>query len=105
MEMYNLQKLIKISCFDFYRSNFYSYKSEIKLFGIIFRKEGVYHNAINSYYIGGVPENHVLKNGVVYEKPEVRLFFQSGCIKQFHFDDLNSAKKFANDITSNGNWI
>jgi hypothetical protein len=106
MEKYNLNKLIKVVCCDFAESGFYEYKKEIKFLGIIIRKQGFYYNLIRSSYEGNKePKNHTLINGIVYENPEVRLYFESGHVKINYFKELNEAKAFARRITSIGTWI
>ena len=82
------------------------FKPELILFGRIFRKEGTYSTFFSREFIcHGVPNNHILIDGVLYEKPEVVLFFEDGHKKVYYFDNYNDAIKFRDNLTSEKNWI
>ncbi len=107
MEKYNLEKLVKIECNDFAKSKWYKYKRSRKLFGIVIQKEGIYFAIyeLSDTYLGlKVPKNHTLKNGVVYENPEVILYYQADISKVYYFNSLDEAKKFVDEITAIGSW-
>ena len=110
MEKYNLEKLVKIECNDFAKSKWYKYKKNRKFFGIVTQKEGIYFDIFDIYelsdtYLGmEVPKNHTLKNGVVYENPEVILHYQADITKVYYFNSLDEAKKFTDEITAIGRW-
>lgn len=104
MNKYNLDKLVKVECNDFYPAKWYRYEKEKKFLGIIIQKEGIYMEIWN-YYLGfEVPKYHTLKNGVVYENPEVILHYQADHSKSYYFNSFDEAKKFADEITALGRW-
>ncbi len=109
-EYHNLDKLIKVKVCDFYLSNFYKYKKERKytiLYGLITIRfnEGVYR--FDGNYIGYLPENHVIIDDKVYEKPELRMIFENDIEKTVYFDTFEDAIKAGEDITilRRGLWI
>lgn len=105
MTRYNLDKLVKVVVNDFYQSKQYTFKRAKKLFGILVRKEGYYDNLWNRYIGTEAPMNHIRKEEVVYEKPEVTLLFQGNFWKKNYFDSYDEAKNFARDLTNTRNWI
>lgn len=104
MEKYNLDKLVKVECNDFYPARWYRYEKEKKFLGIVIRKEGFYEKIWDEYLGLEVPKNHTLKNGIVYEKPEVILHYQDSHSKVYYFNSFDEAQKFADDITALGKW-
>lgn len=105
MEKYNLDKLIKVKCYDFFISRYYCYRKEKKLLWFITQKEGIYTSWLDEYYGFKVPENHILKNETVYEIPEVVLTYNDNITKRYYFNTFEEAKQFANQLTSNGRWL
>lgn len=106
MTKYNLDKLIKVKVSDFYPAIWYEYRLEKKYFGFIFQKEGIYDDCIKYEYLGfKIPEGHILKDKVLYEKPEVLMTFVSGYKTVKIFDTLEEAKTFAEEITKGKNWL
>lgn len=106
MEKYNLDKLVKAKAFKACKSNYYTFRSEKRLFGIITRKRGFYYRFIGVDYTGTeCPKNHFLENGTVYEKPEVRLFYEGDIMKRYYFDNYDLAVKFVSELTKTNNWI
>lgn len=104
MEKYNLDKLIKVSCEDFYRSRWFYYKKEKKLLGFVTIKEGVY-SVVHDIYLGTEPpENCTIINYIIYENPEVTLYYQDNISKKYYFKSYNEAKNFVNEVTKSGNW-
>lgn len=104
MTKYNLEKLVKIECNDFYPARFYSYKKEKKFFGFVTQKEGFYSNTLYNYLGLEAPKNYTLKNGVLYENPQVILYYQSDYSKTYYFNSFDEAKKFSDEITKKGRW-
>ena len=105
MDRYNLDKLIRVVVNDFYASKWYEFKKEKKFFGIVIIQKGFY-TCIYDRYIGmQAPENHVIINDVMFEKPEVVLYFQDGHKKTFYFNSLEDAKRFASNLTNDRKWI
>ena len=104
MKKYNLDKLVKVECHDCYLSKWYTYRKELRIFGIKIRKAGVY-DYFNSYCGPSIPQNHFFEYGNIYEKPEVILHFQAGHSKRYYFDSYSEAQGFANEITENGKLI
>ena len=104
MNRYNLDKLVKVECNDFCPSIWYRYEKEKKFFGFVTQKEGIYTEVWNNYLGLEVPKNHTLKNGVVYENPEVILHYEAGHSKVYYFNSFEKAKKFADEVTTLGRW-
>jgi len=104
MNKYNLDKLVKVECNDFYPSNWVTYKNEKKIFGFIVQKRGFYDTLFHDYLGTEIPKNHTLKDGVVYENPEVVLHYEAKHSKAYFFNTYNEAKKFADEITAQGRW-
>jgi hypothetical protein len=104
MNKYNLDKLVKVECNDFYPARWYRYEKEKKFFGFVTQKAGIYKEVWDNYLGLEVPKNHTLKNGVVYENPEVILHYQADHSKVYYFNSFDEAKKFADEITALGRW-
>lgn len=105
MEKYNLDKLVKVECSDFYESVYYSYQKEKKFLGITIRKEGIYDELFENYIGFDLPQYHTLIDNEVYNNPEVILYYQGNYSKTYYFDSYDEAKKFADDITKLGRWL
>jgi hypothetical protein len=107
MEKFNLDKLIKIECKDFCESYFYTYKPEKKFLNFIIQKEGIYRQLFSKYEGLIAPENHTIKNGIIYRNPKVILYYQNDFSKTYYFNSFNEANEFYEKIahlTSNI-WI
>lgn len=103
MNKYNLDKLIKVSCNGFIPAFHYSFKKQKKFLGFITQEEGFYTSWGN--FIGkNVPDNHVLIDDVLYEKPKVTLYYQDDFSKEYLFDNPEEAEKFFEEITATGRW-
>ena len=103
---YNLEKLVAVKLYDFIASQWYTYEKRQSLLGFTLRKEGFYYRFITKGYKGlDVPKNHFLKGGVVYEAPEVRMFFQGRAILSKYFETFEKAKEFFEIISKGNNWI
>jgi hypothetical protein len=91
----NLDKLIRIKVYPEQKETDYVYKKRIRFLGIILQAEGFYdqrlHYPIN---LGDFP-NHFVRDKVLYEKPELRLYFQDDHIISFFFDTYEAAKMAA----------
>ncbi|MBU3661204.1 MAG: hypothetical protein FGM14_15130, partial [Flavobacteriales bacterium] len=83
MNKYNLDKLVKVECNNFYPARWYSYEKEKKFLGFVIQKEGIYKKVLGNYLGLEVPKNHTLKNGVLYENPEVILHYQADHSKAY----------------------
>lgn len=105
MNQYNLDKLVKIECNDFKLSHWYIYKKKVTFLGIKIQDEGVYRKIFERYESKEAPKYHTIKDGQVYENPEVILHYQANHAKTYCFDSFEKAKEFADQITSTGNWI
>lgn len=107
MNKFNLEKLVKVKVNDFYPSKWYYYfkHKPKKYFWQTERKEGVYLDMIELSYIGEMPETHILKNGLIYELPEVVMYFQNDIETKKYFDSLEEAQAFAESITQGKNWL
>ena len=99
---YNLDKLIKVKCSDLTPSVWYEYRPERKFLGIVLRRAGVY----DLFGRGkDISEYHILKDGVVYELPSVRLYYEDGHAKDYVFDTFEQARAFADKYTFGLRWI
>lgn len=105
MIKYNLDKLIRVKLCDFTPHVWYQWLDEKKFLGLTIRKAGVY-DKFGHYYEGtNAPENCVIKDGEVFEKPCVILTYVSDIQKVYYFDSFKEAEEFANKMTSTINWI
>jgi hypothetical protein len=107
MNKFNLDKLVKVRVNDFYPSNWYYYFTfkPKKYFWQSERKEGTYRKVLEMEYIKDVPKNHTLKDGVIYENPEVVMHFQGGIETNKYFDNIDKAQAFAEELTKGKNWL
>ena len=51
------------------------------------------------------PNGHTLKNGIVYENPEVILSYEGDISKNYYFETYEEAKQFALRFTKGENWL
>tara|TARA_R110000851_G_scaffold99353_1_gene214395 strand:+ start:798 stop:1127 length:330 start_codon:yes stop_codon:yes gene_type:complete len=107
MQKFNLDKLVKVKVNDFHLSHWFHYLKHKpkKYFWQSEWKEGVYTRVMEWSYIGEIPINYALKAGLIYEKPEVKMYFQGGVEAIKYFDSLSEAKVFAELITVGKNWL
>ncbi|MCP4355250.1 MAG: hypothetical protein GY793_06385 [Proteobacteria bacterium] len=108
MKKYNLDKLVKVTVNDFYRSKWYKFVKgkQAKYFWQDNYKEGFYIDCIGLSFIGTKPlKGHIFKDGVVFEKPYVTMYLQGGVETRKYFDTLKQAQDFASDITIGKNWL
>lgn len=104
MNKYNLDKLVKVECNDFKFAQWYIYKKKITFLGITIQEEGVYHKLFERYTGRAEMMNHTVKDGEIYENPEVVLHYQANHSKRYFFDSFEKAKEFADQITNTGRW-
>lgn len=105
MNYYNLDKLIKIEQKGLRPSSWYVYEKGVTILGVVFRKQGIYYDLFRRTYIGTeAPVNHILQDGVVYEKREVVLHYQNGFGKSYYFDTEEAQKEFVSKFISLGKW-
>lgn len=102
---YNLDKLIKISVFQPKSCWYYKIKKEIKIFGFVYRKGGVYNEMpFSEGYICPVEEfeeshtHFIIHEGEIYEKPSCVLRFQDEYSHEVHFNEYKEAFGMARDI-------
>ncbi len=94
MDLYNLEKLVKIEVCDFYPSVWYTWKPKKTFLGMTTQKEGVYFSVWDSFETTTIPKNLVLKNDTLYEKPIVTLYYESKAEKTYRFETLQEANEF-----------
>ena len=98
MDLYNLKKLVKIEVRDSYPSNWYIWKSKKTFLGITIQDQGVYSNTFKCFYERLIPDKLVLKNGILFEKAKVKLYYESNIEKTYYFDTYQDAIDFSNKI-------
>lgn len=98
MNLYNLEKLVKIVVNDFYISMWYYYQKRKTFLGLTTKKEGVYSEIWNDFQGSEIPKNLALKDGILYEKPEVTLYYESNIEKTYIFDTLKEATDFRDKV-------
>jgi hypothetical protein len=97
MEWYNLDKLVKVSLFDFQESN------RLKFGRVTSEEDGIYCKFSGKFY-KEAPKNTSLKNGVVYNNPKVVFRFEGGFSKTLYFDNLQTAEDFVDAFTTGPQW-
>lgn len=105
MDKYNIDKLVKVQYKDFERSRYYTYVKQKRFLSFVIQKEGIYINVWGDYIGLNVPQDHTLKDCVIYENPKVILYYQGDYSKTYYFNSFIEAKKFSDEITSIGTWI
>ena len=97
MKLYNLEKLIKITISDSFPARFYTLKNEIKIMGFTIQKAGLYDSIFRPYKWSGteIPEGHFIKNGKLYEYPEVILHYQNDHSKVYILKLTNKHKNLS----------
>lgn len=99
MNLYNLEKLVKIEVCDFYLSVWYVWKPQKKFLGFITQEEGVYLDAMGGIFESKkIPDNLILKNGKLYNKPMVTLYYESKIEKTYRFETLKEANEFRDKV-------
>lgn len=107
-EKYNLKQMIKISTYDFFESaDFHFVKNNSQPIRNLFRKKE------NKKYKTGwtrfLDENlyteeelfekgYVIKNGILFEKPDVWVIFNNKIIFKKRFETFEEAEKFAKKV-------
>ena len=98
MNLYNLEKLVKIVVNDFYISRWYYYQKRKTFLGLTTKEEGVYNHIWNDFQGVEIPKNLALKDGILHEKPEVTLYYESNIEKSYFFDTLKEATDFRDKV-------
>lgn len=98
MEIYNLEKLVKISVSEPVISTWYTYKKRKTFLGIEIVKEGI---RSFGYVLANVPENHFIDDGKVYTKNKVTLHYEGRYEKNYYFETYKEALEFKDKIKSN----
>lgn len=91
---YELADLSHVKTLDFFPSLQYKYVPEIVQDGIVIRKRGIKNRMFRKYFGENCPENHTLRDGIVYENPEVVLCFKHYDTKRYFFKTYYDAKEF-----------
>jgi hypothetical protein len=99
-DKYNINKIVRIKVKDFAPSRWHVWKDEIKLFGLVTRKAGVYNDVTDNYVCAEIPKDWecVLKDGQIVNKPQVVIYFQSGIEKTVSFETLAAAEMYSNSL-------
>lgn len=95
IEYFNPSKIIKAIIVDKVESKWYKIKKEIKIFGIILRKWGIY-DILGICDENEVYKTHLLIDGIIYDKPYVIIYFDSNISKTFYFNDYEEGRLFIN---------
>lgn len=93
IEYFNPNKIIKIVLVDKAESDWFKIKRDIKLFGITIRKCGIYNRLHNLMEENEVYKTHLLIDGIIYEKPYVKIYFDSDISKTFYFNDYENGRE------------
>lgn len=107
---YNLEKLIKIRVVDFKADPWHSYKREKKIFGLAFRKEGIYSHFGHYFYpINEIetsfPDN-VLRNEEFLTKPCCVLYFENNhTLNEWHDTYIDAVKRAEEIKEKSGKWL
>ncbi len=110
MTQYNIEKIVKIRVYDAHKVEYKPvYKKEIKIMGLVLRKEGIY-----SFFGSFTPMSefkkeypyHFIKDGELYNKPELRMWFQGDQVLGIYRDTKEECIKKANEVMDSiGKWM
>ena len=96
MTIVNIDQIVSITIDEMPISR-YEWSPKIMFRGISTRKEGVYN--IHGNWIGTkIPENHVLIDGCIYERPKVVLEFSNRKSYTKCFNTIEEANEFVDKI-------
>ena len=95
---YNLDKLVSVRVSLNEVAPFSIYKTEVKIFGIRLRKEGVYDSVFGTYF--GAPEKYRISGSTVFFDPHVILRFVDESSLTMWFNSDAEAIKFADGIVA-----
>jgi len=98
MEKYSRNKLVKTSVKKVEESNLYEIRPRKTFFGMTTQKEGVYYKF--SDLEAELGDKYFIKEGKVFVKPKVKLFFDGGCNFEKHFESHSQAIKYEKSILS-----
>ena len=98
--------LVRARCIDFTPSRYHTYKYGKKKKHIFDTeiKEGVY-SRLTGYQGKEIPPNHILHEGVIFEKPKVILYFKNGNFNQIFFDTYEEAEHVFSQTPDGKNWL
>lgn len=99
---YNPSTVTKIKVSDFKPSTWFKYRRQIRIFGLLVRREGIH--SYDGFWCGMSIEGHTLKDGVVYENPSVTLYFRDNARHKLHFPSIEAANSYAERVTHK-TWI
>lgn len=105
MDVYNRDKLVKITAIPACPSVWYHIRRERKIMGFRIQKEGIYESIYGGYLGDKAPVHHFIKGWAIYEKPKVILRYQAGHKKTYYFDTYDEAIRFKDEIVSVGTWL
>jgi len=89
------ERIQGISVLDLTLSKLYVYKKEIKIFGFLLRKAGIYNRFHNEYVDIVNMDDIILFNGDVYIKPRCIILLDDRKFHTVYFDSYKDAKEFA----------
>jgi hypothetical protein len=99
MDLYNLEKLVRISVSNEHPAFSYSWRKRKTFLGIEIQKEGVYYDFFGgSFESSKVPKNMVLKNGILHYKPSVALIYEAKIQKTYYFENIEEANDFCDKV-------
>jgi hypothetical protein len=104
--IYLLDKLVKVTICDAEVERLYCSKKEIKIFGIVFRKEGVYWRYLSHNFISeGAPENCFIDGENIYYNPRVKLDFGNRVTATMYFESIVACHNYVAFITKGKNIV
>jgi len=105
MNLYNREKIVKVTVNKAYPARWWIWKPEKKILGFTTQKAGYYDWLWKEWHGTHIPEQHQVIDGKLYENPEVILHYQCDHSKTYYFDTYEQAQKFAEEIVSLGTFI
>ena len=95
MVRYNQNDVIAVEWYDTEPDVHYSWKERKTFLGMTTRRAGFYYWAMPENYtwrIGELPDTHFFKDGIVYQKPSVIVYFHNS-LKTIHKRNKTMEKK------------
>jgi len=105
MEHYNTDFLIRVKVHDFFRSLYYDYVHEKESRWSSKDIDRHYYTRFNDEWSDTCPKEHILRDGTVWEKPEVILHYTDGRRCTYVFDTYEEAKEFGAQFIVDSKWI
>lgn len=104
--LYNVEKIVRIVVSDFFPDTVhYWIEKEKKFLGITFKRRGLYCTYFEEYLGDKISNKYKLIDGVIHEKPSVRIKYQAGVESTHYFNSLQEAQTFAHKLTEGKNFI